>query len=140
MTNHSQGRLAAGITNEIITIDGRASQQHCVGIEGQPQGLIAMLGHVGDELDAISAADARRLAACWNALQAFSTENIERNGIDLVVLEQDRIEARTALAAAKAREAQLVAALQRAIDEAVADDQDEWFANARAALAATGAA
>jgi hypothetical protein len=35
-------------------------------------------------------------------------------------------------------QAQLVAALQRVLDEAVADDLDEWFANARAALAAAG--
>lgn len=36
---------------------------------------------------------------------------------------------------------ELLAALQRAIDEAVADDLDDWFANARAVIAkATGVA
>lgn len=30
---------------------------------------------------------------------------------------------------------QLTAALQRAVDEAVADDLDDWYANARAVLA-----
>jgi hypothetical protein len=33
---------------------------------------------------------------------------------------------------------QLTAALQRAVDEAVADDLDDWYANARAVLAVAG--
>jgi hypothetical protein len=37
-------------------------------------------------------------------------------------------------------QAQLVEALQRAINEAVADDLDDWFSNARAALSAARAA
>jgi hypothetical protein len=142
MTNHSHGRLAAGITNEIITIDGHAAQQHCIGVEGIRQGLIAITGHVGDERDAISAADARRLAACWNAFDGVSTDMVEtlpggvpaltkhagqlHRQLDLMREELGEVLARAEaqmaeLAAAKAREAQLVAALRAIVKEHYAE-------------------
>ncbi|HEX8883147.1 MAG TPA: hypothetical protein VF797_01505, partial [Noviherbaspirillum sp.] len=34
--------------------------------------------------------DATRLAACWNALGAFPTEDIERSAVDLTKLKQER--------------------------------------------------
>lgn len=45
-----------------------------------------------------NAADARRLAVCWNAMRAFSTDSIERAEIDLVELQQQVAAARALLA------------------------------------------
>lgn len=77
MSAHTQGRLMAGTI--YIAIHGEQSEFHCVGIEGTNK-AIATTGFVGgdaDNSDAISAADARRLAACWNACDMIPTEHVE---------------------------------------------------------------
>ena len=57
---HTQGRLVA-----VIVRDGRAYLAPC---EGPPQTVIAAY---------ISEEDARRLAACWNACEGLTTEQVE---------------------------------------------------------------
>lgn len=71
---HTQGRVMAGTIP--VTINNQLSQFHAVGIEGTPTAL-ALTGVVGDERDALSSADARRIAACWNYCESLDTNGME---------------------------------------------------------------
>lgn len=68
--------------------------------------------------------NARRIVACVNACAGLSDAEVS-HGL---------VPASRHSTVAHQRD-QLLAALRRAVDEAVADDLDEWFANAKATIA-----
>jgi hypothetical protein len=99
---HTQGRLVVQpVTNPSLHDAGPAILQ----IEGT---RIAVAGRATVE-------DARRLAACWNTLQAFSTEEIEQ-GIDLVERIEQGIEARKQLTTSRALLAEVLGVHDAAFD------------------------
>ena len=75
---HTQGPVIAGTIP--VTINNQLSQFHAVGIEATTT-AVALTGVVGDERDALSSADARRIAACWNYC-----EDLDTNGMELAIL------------------------------------------------------
>ncbi len=74
MSAHTEGRLAAG-QFQIAQI-GKAIY-HGIAVPGEVV-PIAVTGPTGANDAAIACADARRLAACWNALERVPTEEIEQ--------------------------------------------------------------
>lgn len=78
---HTPGRLIAG-TIEMLA-PNVSGNHHCIGIEGTNTAT-ALTGLVGDDVDALSAADARRLAACWNACEGLDTGALERIGDNFI--------------------------------------------------------
>lgn len=128
MSAHTKARL---VPNAIqITLYGVQAKWHAIGIEGTTT-AVALMGLCGDSRDAASAADARRLAACWNACEGIDTDNLEnfpgwiKNGFApgvMVVAERDKL--LVELAAANARIA--------AIEAEAGKRDDEWRAHSTA--------
>lgn len=80
-------------------------------------------------------ANARRLAACWNYCEGLDTDGMEtatKIGQPIKAFIDEALVKELELIAQRD---ELLAALQRAIDEAVADGMDDWHANAKAAIA-----
>ncbi|MBY0238100.1 MAG: hypothetical protein K2X55_02190 [Burkholderiaceae bacterium] len=73
-SQHTMAHLAAGTM--LITMGGAQSEYHVVGIEGTKR-AVAITGKCGDQHDALSAADASRLAASWNACQGLTQDHFD---------------------------------------------------------------
>lgn len=129
--SHTKQRLISG-TIVISEICGQPINFHCVGVEGTNL-AVATTGIVGK--DDVSAADAKRLAACWNACQDVSTEVLEVTPMSAIVAHMAKKisdETRDELLDA-------LTALVDYLDERTGDTENRPLENARAAIAkATG--
>lgn len=74
MSAHTEGRAVAG--RNVIYLDGAPNEIFGMGIVDTKM-VVAITGHVGGEDDALAAADAVRLAACWNACQGIPSGRLE---------------------------------------------------------------
>lgn len=73
-TPHTPGAAVAQAVN--VTLGGTQAKYHAVGIDGTNV-AVAITGLVDADDGAINEANARRIAACWNACEGIPTEELE---------------------------------------------------------------
>ncbi len=89
MSAHTTSSLTPGTIPIVMPGTGKLINFHAVGI-AETNTAVALTGIVGDARDALSAADARRLAACWNACQNIETEVLEQHALGVISAEHSQ--------------------------------------------------
>lgn len=126
--SHTQERLTAGAIF-VSEITGQPVEFHCVGVDGTNL-AVAITGIVGNDRDETSSADARRIAACWNACQDVSIDLLEAAPMSTVVAQMaKKISDQT-----RDELLEALKALVDYLDERTGDTENRPLENARAAI------